>query len=61
MVILMLTPMMSFGQQVNNIESTLEIVNIRNGKRQVILQEKNHFEAPNWSPDGKYFIINRAL
>ena len=54
----MLTPMMSFGQQVNNIESTLEIVNIRNGKRQVILQEKNHFEAPNWSPDGKYFIIN---
>jgi len=58
MVILMLTPMMNYGQQVNNIESTLEIVNIRNGKRQVILQEKNHFEAPNWSPDGKYFIIN---
>jgi len=56
--ILMLAPMMSFGQPVSNVESTLEIVNIRNGKRQVILQEKSHFEAPNWSPDGKYFIIN---
>ena len=50
--------MMSFGQTISNIESTLEVVNIKNSKRQVILQEKNHFEAPNWSPDGKYFIIN---
>ena len=50
--------MMSFEQPVNNVESTLETVNIKSGKRQVILQEKNHFEAPNWSPDGKYFIIN---
>ncbi len=50
--------MMSFGQTVNNIESTLEVVNIKTGKRQIILQEKNHFEAPNWSRDGSYFIIN---
>jgi Tol biopolymer transport system component len=51
-------PMLSFGQNLNNVESTLEIVNIKSGERQVILQEKDHFEAPNWSPDGKYFIIN---
>jgi Tol biopolymer transport system component len=52
--------MMSFGQTVNNIESTLEAVNIKTGKRQIILQEKNHFEAPNWSRDGSYFIINSS-
>lgn len=49
---------MSFGQPVSNIESTLEVINIKTGKRHVILQEKKHFEAPNWSHDGKYFIIN---
>lgn len=56
--IFILIPMLISGQPLNNVESTLEIVNIKSGKRQVILQEKSHFEAPNWSPDGKYFIIN---
>jgi TolB protein len=49
---------MVMGQLQNNVESTLEVVDIKNGKRQVILQEKSHFEAPNWSRDGSYFIIN---
>jgi Tol biopolymer transport system component len=48
----------SMGQPQTNVESTLEIVNIKSGKRKVILQEKSHFEAPNWSRDGSYFIIN---
>jgi TolB protein len=56
--ILILIPTMIFGQRVNNVESTLEVVNIENGKRQVILQKNIHFEAPNWSRDGNYFIIN---
>jgi TolB protein len=56
--LLTLVHMASFGQTISNIESTLEVVNIKNGERQVILREKSHFEAPNWSPDGKYFIIN---
>jgi Tol biopolymer transport system component len=59
-VILTLICIMSRGQTVNNVESTLETVNIRNGKRQVILREKSHFEAPNWSRDGSYFIINSS-
>ncbi len=50
--------MIIFGQRINNVESTLETVNIENGKRQAILQENNHFEAPNWSRDGNYFIFN---
>lgn len=51
---------MSLGQTQNNVESTLEVVNIKSGKRKVILQEKSHFEAPNWSRDGNYFIINSS-
>lgn len=59
-IILSIICIMSFGQTQNNIESTLEVVNIKSGKRNVILQEKSHFEAPNWSRDGKYFIINSS-
>ena len=47
----------SFGQM-ENVESTLEVYHIESNKREVILKEKNHFEAPNWSLDGTYFIIN---
>jgi len=39
-------------------ESTLEIVNIENGERRIVRREKEHFEAPNWSRDGKTLIYN---
>ena len=57
-VLLSIICIISMGQPQTNVESTLEVVNIKSGKRQVILQEKSHFEAPNWSKDGSYFIIN---
>lgn len=41
-----------------NIESELVILNIETGQENIILQEKRHFEAPNWSRDGNYLIIN---
>ena len=59
-VLLTLICMMSPAQTVNKIESTLEVVSIKNGKRQPILRENSHFEAPNWSRDGSYFIINSS-
>jgi TolB protein len=40
------------------LESTLETVNIETGKRNVTYRAGEHFEAPNWSRDGKFFIIN---
>ncbi|KPK83769.1 MAG: transporter [Bacteroides sp. SM23_62_1] len=58
LLLLTFIPMMIFGQRLNNVESTLEVVNIKTGERQVILRENNHFEAPNWSIDGNYFIVN---
>lgn len=39
--------------------STLEVFHLESGKRDTVLKEQNHFEAPNWSSDGKHLIINQ--
>jgi hypothetical protein len=41
-------------------ESTLETIAISSKDRKVIYTAQEHFEAPNWSRDGKYFLFNRA-
>jgi TolB protein len=46
------------AQPQKNIESSLVLLDITSGKEEVILREKRHFEAPNWSRDGKYLVIN---
>lgn len=38
-----------FAQVPQNIESELVLLNVHTGKEKVILREKRHFEAPNWS------------
>jgi len=40
------------------IKSNIEVMDVRSGKRQVILTAGFLLESPNWSRDGKYFIIN---
>lgn len=40
------------------IESTLEIVSIETGQRQIVHRAREHFEAPNWSRDGQYLLFN---
>ena len=57
-ILLSFIPFIMMAQESRNIESSLEVVNIKSGKREVIYKENRHFEAPNWSNDGKYFIIN---
>ena len=48
-----------FGlSQLENVWSKLEIFNIQNGKRETIYKEFDHFEAPNWSKDGSFIILN---
>ena len=42
------------------LESTLETVPIASGDRRVVYTSRDHFEAPNWSRDGKYFLFNSA-
>jgi TolB protein len=38
--------------------SSLYIYDLASGKSELILSEKRHFEAPNWSRDGKFLLIN---
>ncbi len=40
------------------VESTLETVAIATLERTVVHHARGHFEAPNWTPDGKTFIYN---
>lgn len=42
------------------LESTLETIAISSKDRKVIYVKRAHFEAPNWSRDGKYFLFNQA-
>ncbi|MFS4494621.1 TolB family protein [Maribacter sp. 2308TA10-17] len=40
------------------IESTLEVISISSLERKTIYSKPIHFEAPNWTPDGKTIIYN---
>lgn len=40
--------------------SRLETMNVFDGRRKVIHEEPERFEAPNWTRDGKHFIINKG-
>ncbi len=41
------------------LESTLEIITIASKDRRVVHHARAHFEAPNWSRDGKYLLFNQ--
>lgn len=40
------------------LESTLEIIDVESGVRSIVRRTKEHFEAPNWSRDGKTLLYN---
>lgn len=42
------------------IESTLEVLDLASGQRQIVYRAPEHFEAPNWSRDGNFWVFNRA-
>lgn len=46
------------GQSQDNVRSELRTVEISSGRIETIYAEDRHFEAPNWSRDGRYFIVN---
>lgn len=39
--------------------SRLELLEVETGNRQVIFSSTDHFEAPNWSRDGRYLLYNQ--
>ena len=46
------------AQTPENIISELVILNVNTGEENTILKENRHFEAPNWSRDGQFLLIN---
>jgi Tol biopolymer transport system component len=46
------------GMTQDSIRSALKTVDIASGTVETVYAEQRHFEAPNWSRDGRYFIIN---
>ena len=50
-------PILLQGQEAPSI-STMEIFDIENLTRRVVFEKADHFEAPNWSPDGTYLLYN---
>jgi TolB protein len=40
------------------LESTLETIAINSTDRKVVFHARDHFEAPNWSRDGKWLVYN---
>jgi Tol biopolymer transport system component len=40
------------------LESTLEIYSLQTNQRTILYRAMQHFEAPNWSHDGKNFLLN---
>ena len=47
-----------YAQSSSPIIGQLVLLDVKTGKEEVILEENRHFEAPNWSRDGKYLIVN---
>ncbi len=47
------------AQENPELKSHLEIYSLVSGERAIVRSEKAHFEAPNWSTDGTYLLINQ--
>lgn len=45
------------GQAASN-PSVIQIMDTRDMSTRVVYKTPQHFEAPNWSPDGKYLLLN---
>jgi TolB protein len=55
---LLLNGFSGFTQQQEKVESTLEIYDLETGIRKTVYKTEEHFEAPNWTRDGKNLVFN---
>lgn len=58
LLILIITSFSVLAQTPENISSELVLLNVKTGEEKSILKEDRHFEAPNWTRDGKHLLIN---
>ena len=52
------TPQAQHGAPGDHLRSRISIYDLRTGKSTVVFSADTVWEAPNWSPDGKYLISN---
>ena len=52
-------PSVDLAESELELHSTLETIDIASTDRRVVYHSPGHFEAPNWTPDGKSFVFNR--
>ncbi|SFO58015.1 WD40-like Beta Propeller Repeat [Algoriphagus ornithinivorans] len=57
-LLFLLPSLFAMSQVPASIESELVILNVNTLEEKVVLREKRHFEAPNWTRDGKHLLIN---
>jgi len=48
----------ALAQPVDSVRSSLRTVDIQSGRIETVYSADLHFEAPNWSPDGRFFVVN---
>ncbi|MCL6257945.1 transporter [Aquiflexum sp. TKW24L] len=58
LALILLVSFNSIAQVPKELSSELIILKVKSGKEKVLIKENRHFEAPNWSRDGKFLIIN---
>jgi Tol biopolymer transport system component len=51
-------PSAALGQSLDSVRSSLLTVEVRSGRVDTVFSERRHFEAPNWSRDGGFFVVN---
>jgi Tol biopolymer transport system component len=56
----LVVPSWALGQSGGTIRSSLQTVEIPSGRIKTVYSDDRHFEAPNWSPDGRFFVVNSA-
>jgi Tol biopolymer transport system component len=54
----LLLPGILLAQSEGTIRSFLRTVDIQSAKIETVYSADLHFEAPNWSPDGRLFVVN---
>ncbi|MDZ7638752.1 MAG: hypothetical protein U5J83_10985 [Bryobacterales bacterium] len=54
----MLFGALAAGQQMRPTKSELCIYDLRTSATRCLLSTSEHIEAPNWTPDGKYLLVN---
>jgi Tol biopolymer transport system component len=56
--VILLPALLAAGLAQDSIRSALKTVEVPSGRIETVYTEQRHFEAPNWTRDGEFFIVN---